>query len=366
MFANRRLWLGIAVTGGFLLLLLLRVDFSEMGSAFLNANYAYLLPGIAVYFVALYIRAIRWRYVLRPFARTRANRLFPVVLIGYMANNLLPVRMGELARSYYLSTREPVRGSTALATIIVERVFDGLVMLLLLVVAAFFLPVLGLAERVGSATGLPEWALGTLVVLPFVSVLGMMIVIAVYPAVFRQFALNLSQRLPDSVGLRAYGLVERFIAGFTGLQKPSRLAAVFALSLPIWLVEGLMYYIIAVGFGLHDQVGGFAELGIVMIAFTAVANLATSIPSSQGSIGPFEFFSAMALTFLGVTSGVASAYVIVLHAALLLPVIGIGMVYLATQSLSLGQLTRIPRHQETVGPEASPASSRGTQQKESP
>jgi glycosyltransferase 2 family protein len=348
LLANRRVWLGVAITGAFLLLLLWRVDLPEMRTAFTTANYAYLLPAIAVYFVSLYCRAFRWRYLLRPFARTRARRLYPVVMIGYMANNLLPMRLGELARSYYLSIREPVRGSTALATIIVERVFDGLVMFFLLALAAFFLPVVGLAERISDSTGIPEWAIGGLVAVPFLTALGTIIVIAVYPETFRRWALSLSHRLPERIGLRAYGLTERFIAGFEGLHRPERLATVFLLSLPIWIVEGTMYYIVALGFGLQDALGGLLPMLAAMLVFTAVANLATSIPSSQGAVGPFEFFSALALVFLGVSSGVASAYVIVLHAALLLPVIIAGLVYLATQSISLGQLAKLPQRDEPL------------------
>ncbi|MEX2431132.1 MAG: lysylphosphatidylglycerol synthase transmembrane domain-containing protein, partial [Dehalococcoidia bacterium] len=348
MLANRRVWLGAAVTAGFLLLLFLRIDFAEMRTALVTANYTYLVPAIAIYFVSLYFRSSRWRYLLRPFAAIETRRLYPVVIVGYMANNLLPMRIGELARSYFLSTREPVRGSTALATVVVERVFDGLVMFLFLAVGAFFLPVTGLAGRISEFVGIPEWGVGILVIAPFATVLGLIIVIALYPNSFRGFAQSLGRRLPERIGLPAYGLAERFIAGFAGLHRPQRLAAVLLLSLPIWTAEAVMYYIVALGFGLQAHLGGLASMMAGMLVFTAVANLATSIPSSQGSVGPFEFFSTIALVFLGAGSGLASAYAIVLHAALLLPVIVAGLVYLASQSLTLGQLAKVPQRREPV------------------
>ena len=145
----RRIWLGIAITALFVALGLVRLDLGETWSAAAAANYAYLVPAIAVYFVSLYVRSYRWRYLLQPFAAVHSWRLYPVILVGYMANTLLPVRLGELARSYYLSVREPVRGSTALATILVERVFDGLTLLVFLAVAALFLPIEALALRLG-------------------------------------------------------------------------------------------------------------------------------------------------------------------------------------------------------------------------
>ncbi len=325
-----------------------------MRTALFRANYAYLVPAIAIYFVSLYFRAFRWRYLLRPFVRSRTNRLYPVLLVGYMANNVLPMRLGELVRSYYLSLREPVRGSTALATIVIERVFDGLTMLFLLVVTAFFLPVAGLAAHVSNSIGIPEWSLGLVVVVPFAAVLGTMIAIALHPETSQRIALRLSQRLPERVGMRAYGLAERFLDGFEGLHRPERLVTVFLLSIPVWLVEAIMYYIVAQAFGLQHQLGGPGPTMAAMLVVTSVANLATSIPSSQGSVGPFEFFAAIVLEFLGVNSGTASAYALVLHAALLLPVIAGGLLYLASQSLSLGQLARVPRRPEPVAAVASP------------
>jgi hypothetical protein len=150
-----RFWVGAAITAVFLALLVLRFDFAEMRESLGSANYVYLIPAIGIYFISLYIRSFRWSYVLRPFASTRTSRLFPVVMVGYMANNVLPMRIGEFARSYYLSTREPVRGSTALATILIERVFDGLVLLFFLAIGTLFLPVTGLTDKVSKTVELP-------------------------------------------------------------------------------------------------------------------------------------------------------------------------------------------------------------------
>ena len=340
MLKSRRFWLGAAVTGGFLALLFLRFDFPAMREALTEANYLYLIPAIAVYFVSLYFRAFRWSFLLRPFVSAKTSRLYPVVMVGYMANNVLPMRLGELARSYYLSTREPVRGSTALATIIIERVFDGLTLLFFMAVAALFLPVPGLAERISDSASMPLWSVATIVVVPFVSVLTLMVTAAIYPEIFLAGARRLAQLVPNKYRDRVLGLIVRFLAGFEGLHRPGRLATVFLLSTPIWIAEGTMYYIVALGFDLQSEFDNAGLMLAAMLVLTASSNLATSIPSSQGSVGPFEFFAALSLVFLGVGSGVASAYAIVLHLALLLPVIGAGVVHLAIHSLSLGDLTR--------------------------
>jgi uncharacterized protein (TIRG00374 family) len=341
-----RFWVGAAITAVFLALLVFRFDFGEMRESLASANYAYLIPAIGVYFVSLYFRSFRWSYVLRPFASTRTNRLFPVVMVGYMANNVLPMRIGELARSYYLSTREPIRGSTALATILIERVFDGLTLLFILALGTLFLPVAGLTDEVSETVQLPfglepSGALVAIVVVtPFVGVLTMMVLAALYPETFIRWAQRVFKIAPEKYRVTALGLVVRFLGGFEGLHRPSRVGTVFLLSLPIWLAEGTMYYIVALGFDLQAEFDSVGLMIVAILVVTSVSNLATSIPSSQGSVGPFEFFAALSLAFLGVSHGLAFAYAVVLHLALLLPVIVTGFIHLAFRNVSLSDLTR--------------------------
>ena len=340
LLTNLRFWFGLAITAAFLGLLLARVDFGSFADALADANYALLAPAVAVYFGALYFRALRWKHLLRPFALTRTARLYPVVVVGYMANNLLPMRIGEVVRSYYLSTREPVRGATGLATVVVERVFDGLTLLLLLAAAALFLPLSGLTDRVSDAVNLPPWLIAAAVAAPFAAVLTLMALAAMRPGPFLAGSAWLAGRLPQRVAPVVRGLAERFIQGFEGLHRPGRVALVFALTLPVWLAEGAMYYVIGLAFGLHDVLGGHAELAAAMLVVTSMSNLATSIPSSPGSVGPFELFAALSLEVLGVGRELASAYAVVLHVALLLPVIAAGLLHLAARRISLGELTR--------------------------
>lgn len=346
MLTSVRFWVGAAITAVFLALLVLRFDFAEMRESLGSANYVYLIPAIGIYFISLYIRSFRWSYVLRPFASTRTSRLFPVVMVGYMANNVLPMRIGEFARSYYLSTREPVRGSTALATILIERVFDGLVLLFFLAIGTLFLPVTGLTDKVSKTVELPFGieptgaVVAAVVVAPFVGVLTMMVLAALYPETFIRWASRVAKFAPEKYRAPALGFVVRFLGGFEGLHRPSRVASVFLLSVPIWLAEGTMYYIVALGFGLQAEFDSVALMIVAMLVVTSVSNLATSIPSSQGSVGPFEFFAALSLAFLGVSSGLAFAYAVVLHVALLVPVIITGFLHLALRNVSLTDLTR--------------------------
>ena len=154
----KRIWLGIFVSVIFLSLLVLRIDdFSESKNVLLNANYLYIFPAALVYLISFLFRAIRWSYILQPISpNINFFRLYPVIMVGYMANNLLPARLGEIVRAYYLSIRESVRTTTAIATILAERVFDGITLITLLFLSLIFLPVNQLADKTSDALGVPQ------------------------------------------------------------------------------------------------------------------------------------------------------------------------------------------------------------------
>ena len=349
-----RLVLGLAPTAVFLAVLFflfIRSDYETWLDALSEANYVWLTPALVAYFISFYLRAFRWRYLLSPFADTTTARLYPVVIVGYMANNILPLRAGEFVRSYYLSRREPVNGATALATIIVERVFDGLLMLLLLFAGVLFLPFSGLPEGVREAVDIPVWAAAAVMVVPFVGGFAVIILAALHPQKFLAVGNGLARRLHLPTRFRALisAFAKRFIEGFEGLQRPGRLAKVAALTVPVWITEGVTYYFIALGFDLDSHLGSQWLLVGSMLLIISLANLAISVPLSQGGVGPFEIFAALALVVLGVESVQASAYAVVLHATLLLPVIVVGLLYLAIRSISLGDLLQNHADSTTKG-----------------
>src|SRR5512143_2025407 len=122
-------WVGVLISIVFIWLALRGLRLDEFWGAVQQANYWWLIPGVAVYFVGVWVRAWRWHYMLRPLKNIPTKTMFPSVTIGYMGNNSFPARAGELLRSAVLKHREGVPVSASLATIIVERIFDGVVML---------------------------------------------------------------------------------------------------------------------------------------------------------------------------------------------------------------------------------------------
>ena len=353
---SKRLWLGLAVTLVFLGLLLLRVDLGETVDSFGEANFVYLIPAIGLYFMAVLFRTLRWRVLLSHMRSISVGRLLPVVVVGYMANNLLPVRLGEVVRSYYLGQREGVSKSAALATILLERVFDGLTLLLLLAAAALVLPVGGLVQDLAERSGIPVYLLVVGTVAPFAMVLTLMIMAARWPGWPVRALAPVARRLPRRLGEGLVELTRLFITGLASLRDLRRVQMLLLLSLPVWLLEASMLYVIGFSFELQEHFSNQVEMAAVILAVTATSNLATSLPSSQGGIGPFEFFAIGTLVALGVSAPVATAYTITMHAALLLPVVVAGLGTLWWQNISFRDLSRMGRGRDgeagTAVPEA--------------
>ena len=140
MLLSKRFLIGLVLSAFFLTIFLWRADFSDLWDAVQGANYLYLIPGVGMYLISLMWRTLRWKIILSPIGDFRFARLWPVVLVGYASNNVLPVRLGELVRAYFLNIREGVSKTTALATILIERVSDGMALLLLVGVVSLFIP----------------------------------------------------------------------------------------------------------------------------------------------------------------------------------------------------------------------------------
>lgn len=316
---SRKMWLGVAGTALFLGLFFWRTDLGELADALAQANYWWVVPAVAVWFVSAAVRSLRWHYLLRRLVGLSTATLYPIVIIGYMANNLLPLRTGEIVRAYVLGERHKVSKMSALGTIAVERVFDGVILVAFLVMAG---AVLGLS---GELTGL-----AVAMALVFALLLAVFVYVASSPERAGRWVERLISLLPKALRQQAQGPVDSFLSGLQSLQSPYLVSLVLATSLGAWLLEALVYYLVGLAFDIDEGFGAY-----LMVA--AAANLAITLPSASGGIGPFELLAKETLTFLGVGSAVAGAYAVALHGLLLLPVIVAGLIFLWAINLSLGR-----------------------------
>lgn len=318
-------WVGLIVSLFFLVFALRQVNsFGAVIAALAGADYVFIVPALAVYFVGVWLRALRWQRLLAPLKSLSAGGLFPVVVIGYMANDVLPARMGELVRAYILSEREGISKSSSLATIFLERIFDGVVLLLFAAIVSLFIPFeesLQNIVRIASAV----FALAILAIMA----------VALLPNVANRAVALLLKLVPSNMRPRLGEIAAAFVDGLQALQRGRITASVIALTAGAWVCEAGMYYIIGLGFKLGQPF-------YVFLLTTVVANIGTMVPSSPGYVGTFEALSVFTLGLFKVNPDVAMSYTLVLHVALLVPVTLLGFLYLWQHHLSLAIVRREP------------------------
>lgn len=346
MIKSRTFWIGLLGSAAFLGIFFFAIidDFDQVLDVFASANYIYAIPSLAFYTLALWFRTARWRYLLKPFTGESTRRaLFPVVVVGYMANNLIPLRIGELMRAYYLSLRESISAMAGFGTVALERASDVIALLLLVAITAvagaigFQTTVSGVADQVPG--GVTVLAIGAL--LPFAAVFAVVAyVVITSPESVRRIIVGMLFMIPPRIRVKIINLAMNLIEGLTVIRTWQGLLKVIALSIPVWIAEITMYYVIALGFDIRSEFSSQIEFIAAIVAFGAAANLAGILPSSAGSLGPFELLGAAALTTLGIDGDVAAAYALTVHVVLWGPVTIAGAVLLFLDRTSFVNLAR--------------------------
>jgi glycosyltransferase 2 family protein len=316
-------WLGIGISLIFLYVALRGLHIADVWQVLKTANYWWVIPGVAVYFLGVWARAWRWRYLLRPIKLIATRDLFPTVVIGYMGNNIYPARIGEVLRSYVLRRDEGVAMSASLATIVVERIFDGVVMLSFVFLNLPRLATLGgNSGFVGTIQTLAVWGAGI-----FFAALVFFLLAAMFPEPVYAGGSILTRKLaPVRYQEKILGLAGRFMEGLASLRSPVSVLIVFLISLLIWLFETAKYWFLMHAFPF--QVDFFT-----LMLMNGIVNLATTIPSAPGYVGTFDAPGIAVLKAAGVMAVVAAAYTLALHAALWPPVTLLGFYYLARKGL---------------------------------
>jgi glycosyltransferase 2 family protein len=318
-------WAGLAISALFLWYTLSNQDLGSMASAILHAQYFWILPGVTVYFIGVWVRTWRWQYMLRPIKKIPLRTLFPVITIGYMGNNIYPARAGELLRAFLLRQREAVPVSATIATIFIERIFDAVVMMLFIFIN---LPELArLNGESGFVGNIQQVAIiGTGV---FFGALLVFLLAAMFPAITARAAgWSVEHLVPARLREKTHGLAARFLEGLACLRSPRDAFMVFFTSLLIWLLETAKYWFIMQGFP-------FAVSFFTLMLNNGISNIITTIPSAPGYIGTFDASSVAVLTAYGVDKAMATAYTLVLHAALWFPITLLGLYYFLRAGLSV-------------------------------
>jgi uncharacterized protein (TIRG00374 family) len=323
-------WIGVAISLLFLIFYLFpQQNWAKLWESLRSAQYLWLIPAIATYFIGVWFRAERLHYMMRPIKKVPTHTLFPIVCIGYMGNNIYPARMGEFLRAYVIKQKEGVSISASLAIVLIERIFDAVVMMLFIFVN---LPELAKKGSVDSGVGGTIQDVAIIGTVLFFGALLVFMLAAMFPAVTaRGVAWSIGHLVPARFRPKLEGIAGKFLEGLACLRSPRDALMILVNSVVIWLFEVGKYWFLMHGFA-------FSVSFFALMLMNGIANIITSIPSAPGYIGTFETAGVAALQAYGVGKEIATAYTVVLHAALWLPITLLGAYYMMRMGLSVKEV----------------------------
>ncbi len=278
--------------------------------------------------IQIWVRGRRWWYLFPPGSDPQG--ITPAMMIGYMANNVLPLRAGEVVRVYVVARRwnasvgAAARSHpfwTTLATLIVERVLDSLIVVLILAVLVLVVPV-------------PRFLQVAALVVLAIDLSGVTLLVALVaaPQICARFITRLVGRWP-SLQRRALTAFDTFVHGLDGIRTPSHVVPLIGWTVLVWLAPAFAAWTVLMALDLQLPLA--APWSVL-----AFVGLGVSIPSAPGYIGTFHFFAKTALALFGVSDAAGVGYALLFHASQILPVTLIGWLYLLRENMSLGDAAR--------------------------
>ena len=324
MTGKRKLWIGLSLSVVALGLSMPWKDMPQVWDSLVQGRWQWLVLALPLYLVGYWSRARRVAQLLEPIKPVSTRRVLPALVIGFLFNNILPGRLGELIFAHLLGRREGVSRTASFAVVVLSRILDGIT------IVAFFLFGLFAFLRVGGDLGGSTVELGghafsrqDLLGKVYLAGIGGGILFGLVSAAcflliaWQDLAMRLVDKmlvfLPQKHSAKGRQVLEKFIAGLGILKNPALLFKVFVFNFVPWTLELGTYYFGARVFGLDLTV---RECALIM----GMTNLAMIAPSMPGGIGLFEAGGMIVMALLGQPRGVAFAYIMMVHLLIMLPI----------------------------------------------
>lgn len=318
----KKLILGLIVSGVFIYFSIRGVAFGEILAEFENVRYVFLVPAIILILSLSVLRSIRWGVILSPIEKIRQKSLFPINCIGIMAIIIFPLRMGEFLRPYLVSKKSQISMSSALATILVERVLDVLTLMGILILVVFSVTV-------------PVWIArsGYSILVIFVILLFSICFLYFNTEAALKLLRPLLSRFSQKLQMRIEKFLRTFVDGFAIIASPKRLISTVFLSIMIWGCSGLAVYSLFYFQNLHlSLISAFAVLSITALGI--------SLPAAPGLLGNFQFGCIVALSIFGLSKSNALAFSMVYYFAGVGINILLGLLFLPFMTISIKEAKR--------------------------
>jgi hypothetical protein len=319
---KRNLIIGAIVSGVFLFLALRGIEWDVLWRVLGRTQAARILPALAAGLLSCFFRAYRWRFMLLPIKPIPTVRLFSATMIGLMANNLLPARLGEIVRAHVLGRREQISRTASFATIVYERIVDVFSLLVLLWLTLAYIPG-------------PDWLRRGALWLLAGNILLMIAMLAMerYRGLVTRLVQKTSRRFSEGTRARIYRAAEGYLGGLSGMVRARSLAPITVVSVPV-----LGFAVLSVHFCLRalgiDVPFVAAPTLVVLIA------MGSMIPSAPSYLGTTQYACVVGLGLFGVGKSESLAFSILFHALQFFPVTALGLYFLWKARLRLGDISR--------------------------
>ncbi len=291
----KKIFIGILVSSIFIYFAFRGVEYKAILAVLSEVRYIFLIPAVAFLILKAVIRSYRWGVILSPIKQISQKKLLPISLVGYLAVIVIPMRIGEVLRSYLVSEESGIPMSSCLATILVERVLDTLTIFSLL----FFLVFV-------STT--PPWLTKTAYgIFPVFSLLIAFMFLMYFKTEFTLKFLNpIINWFPQKIGEKVDALIRTFVNGFQVIANPKKLIFAIFLSMLMWSFAGITIY------NLFSFMG--IKLSIIAAFVVLIANIiGISLPTAPGMVGNFQYPCIIALAFFNIQKNNAFTFSMVFY-----------------------------------------------------
>jgi len=304
------------------------VSLTKLKEAMLGIHYSLLLLSIIPMFFSYLFRAWRWQHILAPIKKISFPVSFGITCVGFLAVNTLPLRIGEMAKPILLKNKEEIPFSSGLATITVERIFDSLVITLILVLILMFFPP-PLTELPYLKTNVQSLVYFALTI--FLPVLAILILMLFFKSAFLYLFEKACSILPKQIARKIYSMGLSFLEGLQSLKGVKCILWVSFHSIMVWGTIALCFHIVLLAFNFQLPFSAaLTVLGIVC--------LGVMLPAAPGFIGNFELFAKAALALYLIEPNKAIAFSLIMHAIQLLFAVAIGLIFLPQHTLKLSTM----------------------------
>ena len=319
---NKKVILGILISIVLVYLSVRGINFQDVSRDLKKIQFAYVISFIVLVMIMQWLRSYRWGVMLKPMEKIDQLSLFSVTSVGFLAIASIPARIGELARPYLISKRSSIKMSSALGTILVERVLDSFTVLAIALIVLFY-------------TDLPQWMIRSSIIFFLLAVV--MFCFIIFLILRRDTALNLINKilskLPGKFAHKIDELIHHFIDGFQIITNIKLLLYLFLLSALIWLVDVAAIYMLLESFG-------FCLPAIAAFVLMIILIVGIALPAGPGYIGNWHFACVLALSLFGLAKSEALSFALVYHFLSMVIVVVLGVAFLPFNKFSIPDMKK--------------------------